>query len=389
MRQSFQKMVSKILLVVVVLMGFVHVPSIKAHNTADGFINQLDLEQTIDANIPTNDLEYLISELKKLNQLDNYRIDYMLTNNRNNKRMTHLVLYGDEEENIEATFNFYNDNFYPNSYQLQLLGFNNFELAYINQFGFLDSLAFFNKPHFPFDFDESLTEYQDYMLEVEVINRNNLDSPLLEQLLLLPDFDKLSQVSPSMVHRIDDYYILNLERLEIPDLLMRGHDLLNQKINSSITVNNNSSNSQLYDVVLSNSLDLSVQNRGLDFELNYETQLSDDLLPSYYYPEEYNSVNRVNTELYVKTSDIIDKITNVRITYNERTQRFHITLLGITENFNLNLFTSDSANFRSYEFQIDYIIQPSDYQLAELDDFQRMSEKEFNFILTNKINEVE
>lgn len=373
------------------LMIFILLAFIGETNVNAQFLSKSNIEQELEnpaseANLPQNELEYLVSKLRKLSQLEHYRIDYMLMNNRNNKRMTHIIWYGDAEENVEATFNFYNSNFYPDHYQLNLLGYNNFELAYTDQFAFLDSMAFFDKPHFSFDFDKHINPYLDYYLEIDTINRNNLSEPLLEQLLLLPDLERLLQISPAKVHRIKDNYFISLERLEIPDLLMRRNDLLRQVITSSISMNPSTVDPDVFEVNLTNSIDLNVHNRGLDFELNYQSILADELLPNYYNAEEYNAINRVNSELYVKTSDIIDKITNVRIAYNDTTGRFHITLLGITENFQLNLFTSNTANFKSYEFQIDFSIQPTDKEIVKLDDIQRMSEKEFNYILTELIN---
>lgn len=61
-----------------------------------------------------------------------------------------------------------------------------------------------------------------------------------------------------------------------------------------------------------------------------------------------------------------------------------MTLLGVVEDTNLNLFNNNPAYTRSYDYVVDYELSPSQEHLPDITELKRLSAQEYQSIL-NKI----
>ena len=88
--------------------------------------------------------------------------------------------------------------------------------------------------------------------------------------------------------------------------------------------------------------------------------------------------------MQLKTSPVLQKLKRFSLRVNPKEQSYRMTLLGVVDDTNLNLFNNNPAYTRSYDYVVDYELSPSQEHLPDITELKRLSAQEYQSIL-NKI----
>lgn len=335
----------------------------------------------------------LIRGLEELKQMENYQITYSLTDLGSGDKVAEASIIGDQlTGDLAGLLDFYYPEAYPNHYQFDFISYRYFDLAYVQHFHYLDSMAFFQQPFFTSGMSNALEEYLDHYVAIdnEELNRVDLREQQLASLMLLPDMRRLLEVDVNHLYEIDGLYLISLERLEIPEYLFRRSE--NFSFNYELGLDINSLET---DIPLENQLEvnstqrfaLSEKSNSLNFNVTMDSAISNELMIPVEEGDDYLTPDFSRT-MTLDSNVMLDKLTKVDIVYNANTSTYRIRLIGIVENIEFNFFTHDAAGLETKEYMLEYEIKPSERKVPKLSEIKTLTSREADYILEQVMQEL-
>lgn len=326
-------------------------------------------------------LESLTQQLEALKEVPSFKMQLKLVNQRSNEKTVEVTVLGNTTTgNAIIDYDFYDRLSNPNHYHVRLYAYDNFKYAYVTTLDWLNSLDYFSQPYFKRDdalvmasIDSPVVEFE----QSQLIGFDQLTS-LNDAFLLLPNMNKLAQVREESIYYIDPIYTLSLERMDIPEVIFSDTKNVNLKLTTDVTINETEASAV-------QKLELSTQPSGLAFGALVNQQIDRTRLATIEGLDINRDLPKMDKDLGVATTMVTKKLTDFDIAFNERTQLYTLTLAGVTENFDLNIFEDKTASFKSYEFKTVYSFQPYEWTMPDLLALKSISQKELTFLMTNEL----
>lgn len=350
-------------------------------------------EGTTDPEALENPFMPLIQGLEEMKQLENYQITYSLTDLSSGEKVAEAELIGDQlKGDLAGKLDFYYPEAYPNHYQFDFISYRYFDLAYIQRFNYLNSMAFFQQPYFAPDMAGALDEYLDHYvaLDNEELNRVDLREQQLASLLLLPDMRRLLEVNVKHFYEIDGLYLVSLERLEIPEYLFRRSENFSFSYELGLEINPLKSETSLNDPIDINSTQrftLAEKANSLNFNVTTNSTISKDLMAPLEEGNDFPTPD-FSRSMNLDSHVMLDKLTKVDLIYNANTDTYRIRLIGIVENIEFNFFTNDAAGLETKEYMLEYEIKPTDRIVPELLEIETLTGREADYIMEQVMQEI-
>ncbi len=330
----------------------------------------------------TNDF---IKALGALEAMEQYQINYSITDSHTDERVAEGEFVGNQlSGDLMGKISYYFPESAPNQYDFEFISYRHFDLAYVKSFELLNSMAFFNQPHFKVDVHEQIAALQDTFIAIETteLNRVNLQRDPLSTLLMLPDLNRLTRVPVDNLYQINDLYLLSLERLEIPEYLFRVSTNFGFDFHLGMEILPAAENERQIDwnVTTEQRFDVSEKDNSLKFKAAVDSELSDLMLAQL--PEGTERDNqKFSRQMSLDNNVMLDKLTKVNMVYNAKTQTYRISLVGIVEQIEFNLFSDETAGLETTEYRLDYQIKPTEREIPKMDEIEKMTGAEADYIL--------
>lgn len=355
----------------------------------------LDTQQTTEA-IPVDEAEAkafqdeqrindFVKALGALETLEHYQINYSLTDTKTEETVAEGNFIGNQTDGDlmgKITYHFPKSS--PSQYDFEFISYRNFDLAYVKTFELLDSMAYFNQPHFKLDVHEKMADLHDVFVAIESseLNRVNLQRDPLKSLLMLPDLNRLSRITGESLYQVNDVFLLSLERLEIPEYLFRhsnnfGFDF---QLGMKVLPAGETESHLDWSVTSEQRFELSEKDNSLNFKVAIDSELSDFMLPPVPEGSERNHENFAR-QMSLDNNVMLDKLTKVNVVYNVATQTYRISLVGIVEQIEFNLFSDETAGLETTEYRLDYVLKPIEREIPSLNEIRKMTAAEADYIL--------
>lgn len=311
--------------------------------------------------------------------LDQFRLSAEWINQRSGEINVSVDVLADEKTgHAIIDFAFANKNGNPSSYRLRLYAYDHFSQVYISAVDWLMTMDYFNIAGYDPELTESLAAYQDLYLQVDQIQASGIgDKPSLKEMfLVLPDDEVLSQLSDADIYRLGSRYHLSKSRTAIPHQLFSSLSNLDLQVNLDISGNKE-------DLTFTPKLTLN-QNKGalaLSALVNPIEQGS--VLAIARQETEPSSFSQLPG---LKTQVLLDKLVSVDLVFDADQAAYQLTLAGLTENFNLNLFNPASSNFKTYEFETRIHVRPHNWTMPDLLSLKRVTAQELTWLISQHSN---
>lgn len=362
---------------VIFLIGCIGWISLNINAQSNAFIDVEDEALTHIERDMMDEKTSLAVELEKLLSVKSFQTTFSLMNTRS-KETTYTVNVKANQEtgNAIIEMNMYNRLANPNHYTLTFYTYNHFQYVYVNVIEWLNSMAYFQQAYFPAQLQEEMENYSNYFIAVdsEKIHKNEQILDFVRSFLLLANPDKLQTIDNDAIYQLEDFYFVALSRTQIPEMLFRDISSVAFDYSSQI-------NYEAQKYYFQHELSFDVPMTGLAYRVGLESQLTHPLESKFFELNAQRILPDMTKDFIIATGMVTDKLTDTTLSYHTESLRYKLQLNGITENFNLNLFNNQSANFRSYEFQINYEFTPLEWTMPELLSLNRLSVEEFNYIL--------
>lgn len=331
-----------------------------------------------------------VKALGNLETLEHYQIHYKLTDTQTDETVAEGQFAGNQSDgDLMGRLAYYFPDASPQQYDYEFISYRHFDLAYVKTFELLDSMAFFNQPYFNLEVHEKIADLKDKFVAIESseLNRVNLQRDPFKTLLMLPDLNRLSRISADRLYQVNDLYLLSLERLEIPEYLFRhsnnfgfdfhlGMDILPAD-DTDTHINWNVNSEQRFEI--------SERDNSLNFKVAVDSDLSDFMLPQA--PEGVERTNEdFSRQMSLDNDVMLDKLTKVNMVYNSATQSYRISLVGIVEQIEFNLFSDEAAGLETTEYRLDYTLKPIETEIPRLDELDKMTASEADYLLEEFLN---
>lgn len=328
-------------------------------------------------------VEELTQYLGELKTIPSYKMQIKLVNQRSNETKGKITIYGNQATgNMIIDYDFFDRLSNPNHHAIRLYAYDHFKYVYASTLDWLNSMDYFSQPYFKRDDAQIMSSIKAPLVELDNENIMGIKelTNLVDGFLLLPNLTKLKEVSEDQLFYVDPIYTMNLERTEIPELIFSDTNNLQLKLTTDF-------NLKQENVSAIQKLDLSILSGGLAFEALVNQEMDQQRLR----PIEGLNPDRVLPDmlkdLSVATTLVTKKLTDFDIAYNRNTSRYTLSLAGVTENFNINIFADKTASFKSYEFKTVYTFEPTEWEMPELLDLNAISQNEFNYLLTKELGD--
>lgn len=326
-----------------------------------------------------------IKALGALEAMEQYQINYSITDSHTDERVAEGEFVGNQlSGDLMGKISYYFPESAPNQYDFEFISYRHFDLAYVKSFELLNSMAFFNQPHFKVDVHEQIAALQDTFITIETteLNRVNMQRDPLSTLLMLPDLNRLTRVPVDKLYQINDLYLLSLERLEIPEYLFRVSTNFGFDFHLGMEILPAAENERQIDwnVTTEQRFDVSEKDNSLKFKAAVDSELSDLMLAQL--PEGTERDNqKFSRQMSLDNNVMLDKLTKVNMVYNAKTQTYRISLVGIVEQIEFNLFSDETAGLETTEYRLDYQIKPTEREIPKMDEIEKMTGAEADYIL--------
>lgn len=328
------------------------------------------------------DFEALYEEIT---QLDRFVIELSTYNLDQNKHLSSGKIVGDRDTgDTRFVFEFYETDEFGNEQQINfdLISYRDFDMAYVNLPELLNDSGFYKQEHFSNKLKDEIQTYQQSYTAIDSQDTRQISfaNDVFESLLFLPESSLIEQIPLSNVWKLNDLTLVQLERLEIPRLFFNyaGQFQLDYQLN--LEVSESEHRIKNYDVEASHQIDISQNTPGFNINLTLDSEITDLLLPMSLVSndevfEDYTRDSSLNT------NHITDKLTHVNLIFNEKEPAFKAVLTGLFEEMTLNIFTSETADFESYNHRLFIQIRETDEEIPRPDDISTMTMAEFEYIL--------
>lgn len=326
-----------------------------------------------------------VKALSGLETIEHYQINYTLTDTQTEEIVAQGDYVGNQTEgDLMGRITYHFPKAAPKQYDFEFISYRHFDLAYVKTFEWLDSMAFFNQPYFNRAIQEQVADLHDVFVAIESseLNRVNLQNDPFKTLLMLPDLNRLSRISADSLYQVNELYLLSLERLEIPEYLFRRSTNFGFDFHLGMKVLPATENRTHLDwnVTSEQRFQISEKDNSLNFKVAVDSELSDLMLPQL--PEETVRVNdNFARQMSLDNNVMLDKLTKVNMAYNKATQTYRMTLVGIVEQIEFNIFSDETAGLETTEYRLDYTVKPIEREIPRLDDIRKMTGAEADYIL--------
>ena len=310
--------------------------------------------------------ELLQAALDAMHELKTYQVRYGFTYVKDRAYTAQVQAVGDRSRGIaKIQLTYYGDKGEGLKYQLDLMTYDNLSHVYIKQSQLLASMTFFPELSLTPEQLKALEAYDDYYIELskEQLKQVGLDQEAFQLLFLEPNRKKLSQLPEIPEFLFDQTRNLHLDyRLKMeweagdkgPSLKLNPHlDLVGKGVGLDLQG------------------EVSAKIRKGEFGLNRIADIATgkvDFLKA----------------MQLKTSPVLQKLKRFSLRVNPKEHSYRMSLLGVVEDTNLNLFSSNPAYTRSYDYVVDYELTPSQEHLPDITELKRLSAQEYQSLL-NKI----
>lgn len=326
-----------------------------------------------------------VKALSGLETIEHYQINYTLTDTQTEEIVAQGDYVGNQTDgDLMGRITYHFPKAAPKQYDFEFISYRHFDLAYVKTFEWLDSMAFFNQPYFNRAIQEQVADLHDVFVAIESseLNRVNLQNDPFKTLLMLPDLNRLSRISADRLYQVNELYLLSLERLEIPEYLFRRSTNFGFDFHLGMKVLPATENRTHLDwnVTSEQRFQISEKDNSLNFKVAVDSELSDLMLPQL--PEETVRVNdNFARQMSLDNNVMLDKLTKVNMAYNKATQTYRMTLVGIVEQIEFNIFSDETAGLETTEYRLDYTVKPIEREIPRLDDIRKMTGAEADYIL--------
>lgn len=326
-----------------------------------------------------------VKALGGLEAIDHYQVNYTLTDTHTAETIAQGEFIGNQSDgDLMGKIAYYFPKASPKQYDFEFISYRQFDLAYVKTFQFLDSMAFFNQPYFNRNIHKEISDLKDVYVAIESLelNRVNLLRDPFNSLLMLPDLNRLSRIAGDNLYQIDDLYMLSLERIEIPEYLFRHSNNFGFNFQYDMKVQPASENEThlAWNVVSEQRFDISEKDNSLNFKATVNSELSDLMLPQTVEGTERNN-EKFARQMSLDNHLMLDKLTKVNMVYKESTQTYRISLVGIVEQIEFNLFSDETAGLETTEYRLDYTVKPLEREIPSLNEIDKITSAEADYFL--------
>ncbi|MCW6660377.1 hypothetical protein NHG25_07790 [Aerococcaceae bacterium NML191292] len=365
------------------LVGQWHTPLVCAQSQVESRVEQAS-EQT--------EQEHLMTQLQQLESMEQYEVQYVLSNIRNQQKMAQVTIVGDQRTgDAQLVFDFYYRNASPSHYRLELISYNHFSLVYARQFAFLQSMAFFKQPQFPASMHDEMNVYEDYYVALDSshVTSGVKQEQWLSLLHLLPSKAKFNEIPAQQLHQVEDMHFLSLEKLAIPEYLFENQPFLALDYQLDLTFLRGKDDSRRWQIQSAPKLQVAKANANSQFKVRVHAELEQSPSQLTQLKEALLGTADFNRTMQLDGTDIANKLKKIQLFYNEATQAYRATLEGVTENVNWNLLGEGATTLKSYDFKVEYSVRPTTKQVPNLFDMKRMTQAEFSYVLAQYLEQKE
>ncbi|MDO4432449.1 MAG: hypothetical protein Q4B80_03920 [Aerococcaceae bacterium] len=334
---------------------------------------------------PVVDKPALWTQLSELAQLEQYEASYVLTNIRNGRPMAKLRIIGDQVTNRQHIIaDFYFRDVEPNHYQLEMIAYQDLGLVYVKQFAFLQSMAFFEQEQLPEQMADAMSAYQDYYVATQ--SKVEIDPQDWAALIhLIPDAVKFDSVNESAIYQLNDLSLAHMEKLAIPEYFFEGMDFLALDYQLDLEVVPQSETD--WQVAAKGEVIFDKISNNLKMNAEVEALLNPADLDRAHLPNWLSRAKPFSREMGLDGTALTSKLKKVFMSHNEALDKYHIQLDGVVESMNLNVLGEGAASIKSYDFRLDYEIQPTTQTIPDMLELQRLSQAEFAYIIENYLEQ--
>ncbi|MBS4461254.1 hypothetical protein JXA27_01555 [Aerococcaceae bacterium zg-B36] len=329
----------------------------------------------------TTNLETLVNGLKSLQEVPSYRVQMTIMNQRSHEKNAIITMDVNQETgDMRLIFDFYNRKANPKNQHFELYAYHHFSEVYTTALGWLQSMQYFKLPFFNQDTHAIMAPYREMFIPIDDIDGQTLVQNLNYVALLLPNLSRLLEADERDVYELNNTYFLNLHRIDIPEYLFKNNLYLGMHYNVDMSMDEQSAQ-------LTQRLKLMPIESGLSYTMSLTNQLSPTYLATIDGLDNKRDLPNLEQEQVIETAGVTDKLIDFKLVYNHNNQMYKLTLNGITENVDLNIFNNQTADFRTYEFQIDYVFRPLEWQMPESNELKILSQKELSKIMNQLIEQ--
>ena len=334
-----------------------------------------------------NHLADMQQALDAIELLSRYQIRYHLAYTKDDHNTAQVVMIGDKETgNAKIVLNQKDDNGLGVDYRLELLAYDHFKYVYVKQQDLLTSTELTEQLGLTETQKNKLKAYQDTYIELtaDQIKRLDLDQVFNELFMLMPNRAKLATIAPEDVVEFTGKYLLTENLTAIPEHLFERNALLGLDYEVRVEVMPSEKGKQIELLPkltvkgLQNGLDMQsrvlVKERSQTFNLQ---QLKNMALGQGDYER----------NLRLQTTPILQKLKRMSITVDPAQQQYRLDLVGVMEEFKFNLWNSNPATMRSFDYSLNYEVSPTDETIPDMLSLARLSAQEYQYIVNQAIKE--
>lgn len=369
----------KMALIVIILLNISSVASASAQLTELPFMRENESSTTNQDNQGL----ILADQLRSLSEIDQFKLSVDWVNQRSQEANVKVQILGQQSSgDAVIQLEFFNRNAQPSSYAVKLYAYDHFRHVYVSVYEWLLATAYLDQLQFAAQLATSLEAYRDYFVAIDANQLAvNLDQgKLLDRLLVLPNLSQVQRLTDEEIYQLGDQSFVQLQRLNIPENFFRG--IANLALDLRLELK-----ADLDHFTLLPKLTVNQNNRGLNMMVQIEGDISDSL--------QVDQVDQDFVELptYTQVTGLyqnllIDKLVTMQMTFDQGDQTYALKLAGLTENFNLNLFSPETSNFKTYEFESNLFFEPYEWEMPAMLDLKRMSQAELDWLTQSIWQEV-
>ena len=337
--------------------------------------------------------------LEKLTRMDTFKLTYRLRDVDHQQ----TLLEGEvrKGEDLALQLNFYSyaspEEVQPSQvHPFNVYAYDQFRLIYTNQLAWFNSLGLIDQNYLLNDQEKAVFRNLDQTLiqvDGQVGDQGlNLDR-LVAALCLFPDPDLIKNIRVEDLQYDGGTYQYHGQLTEIPEGLFRKAASFQLKNQLDLQVLQDSA-SQDWQVSLQPSMTVARQESGLNIMVASQGKLSD--LPSVAESGDSSStlpqthLIDFQEDQALRSDNVTNKLRYVDIIANPRDNTYHVSLEGIAELFELNLFGRESADLESSNYRLDiYLEEVADAEVPSFTSLDLMTSKEAETYLRRELKKVD
>ncbi|MGX7092329.1 hypothetical protein [Hutsoniella sourekii] len=285
-------------------------------------------------------------------------------------------------------------------HRIRFLTYRYFDLVYFNQVDFLWSTGFFDQAIFNDALRNQINDYRQTMTLVDPweLDKVKLSSRLLASLPLFPQESSVQHLTDNFLKTLGPETHILAERIDIPgDMFKQALGLL-MNLDVELSIQPADHPAYPWEVKTSHRfqvkedaghLQLGVK-AGQRLDSNFVEQLrpveEDQDLDSGGSVEADATSFAYDVNFEFNSQDVTRKLTKVDLVFDSALKTYQADLEGIAEFIHLNIFNRGTASIDSAKYCLELSVTPSQQTIPEIADQQVLTNREFDYLLTELIN---